>query len=315
MLYLTGVGSNTDWQPILEEHMKIGLPSCVLNRGILWKAGAIPAALVVLCVSAGAQTSEALRVTAEGTIPVGSALAITPPRIPAALLAEVVSGRLQVRQRVAYPSTDDQLSVELFVVPPGTAIPAVSPPGTVLSRVMIRVVNVVSSTTPEPNYTFAGTVASVSDTTLFGDLAGRTAAVLISIPENSTTTITGLQVAVAGAVTTFSVGGAGSAQVTTPPPGGPNQAPIALIATVPNASGVLARQIQLDASGSTDPEGRPLTFSWRSLGKSAAISGSNTAMPTVTFNEGFGEYVFEVTVTDPGGLSTRMQTRVTYIGR
>lgn len=73
-------------------------------------------------------------------------------------------------------------------------------------------------------------------------------------------------------------------------------------------------EVMLDGSTSTDPDGDPLTFSWRAIGQPAAITGANTARPRVQF-PGPGTYEFELTVTDPGGLSSTDTVRVTYRGR
>jgi hypothetical protein len=72
--------------------------------------------------------------------------------------------------------------------------------------------------------------------------------------------------------------------------------------------------IRLDASGSKDPAGGPLTFFWRVSGaKPAEITGGDTATPRVTFQQGYGEYIFEVTVTNSAGQRCTATTRVNYI--
>ncbi|HYP14254.1 MAG TPA: PKD domain-containing protein [Bryobacteraceae bacterium] len=65
----------------------------------------------------------------------------------------------------------------------------------------------------------------------------------------------------------------------------------------------LAIQIQLDGSKATRTDGEPLTYRWSVAPGSPvpAISGANTATPTVQFPTGPVAYIFELTVTDPAG--------------
>jgi hypothetical protein len=97
---------------------------------------------------------------------------------------------------------------------------------------------------------------------------------------------------------------------TTPPPtgggpvanAGPNQ-----VTTNP--------VITLDGSRSFHPDGKLIRFSWRAIGRNPLeIRGADTARPTVVFNtiNGFGEYVFELTVTDADGKFATSTTRVFF---
>jgi hypothetical protein len=73
-------------------------------------------------------------------------------------------------------------------------------------------------------------------------------------------------------------------------------------------------QITLDGSRSYDPDGDPITYSWRVSGaKPAEIIGGNTATPTVRFQQGWGDYIFELTVTDDKGARSTSTTLVNYI--
>lgn len=92
-----------------------------------------------------------------------------------------------------------------------------------------------------------------------------------------------------------------------------NQLPVAMVAPVEGA--VLAKQIQLDASASFDPEAAPLTYEWRVLQGSAAVAQAHTAKPIVQFGSGYGEYIFEVTVSDGKGGHSTARTSVFYAGR
>ena len=59
----------------------------------------------------------------------------------------------------------------------------------------------------------------------------------------------------------------------------------------------------LDGSKSSDPDGDQLTYAWRSLGPlHAELDNPSAQSPTATFLGGYGEYNFELMVTDPDGL-------------
>jgi hypothetical protein len=75
-----------------------------------------------------------------------------------------------------------------------------------------------------------------------------------------------------------------------------------------------AKMAMLDGSRSFDPDGDPITFSWRVSGtKLASMDGADTAKPTVYFMQGFGDYQFELTVTDNKGAHSTDVTTVNHI--
>lgn len=76
----------------------------------------------------------------------------------------------------------------------------------------------------------------------------------------------------------------------------------------------LLREIKLDGSRSVSPDGLVIGFSWRALGRQPElILGADTATPTVRFaNLAFGEYIFELTVTDSRGAFAKDTTRVFF---
>ena len=74
------------------------------------------------------------------------------------------------------------------------------------------------------------------------------------------------------------------------------------------------RQFQLDGSASYDPDGDPITYSWRVAGaKPAQLTGADTARPTAVPWQGYGDYIFELTVTDDKGARGTATVTVNFI--
>lgn len=79
----------------------------------------------------------------------------------------------------------------------------------------------------------------------------------------------------------------------------------------PDQIGVAAGLITLDGSGSYDPDNDPITYQWAQVGGAAVTLSSATAVrPTFTGVAG-QSYIFRLTVTDSGGLSSTARTTVT----
>ncbi len=80
----------------------------------------------------------------------------------------------------------------------------------------------------------------------------------------------------------------------------------------------LYRDIFLDASGSTDPQGLPLTYKWEQVGQvnnnsAAAILSSTSPVTRVQLGGQFGDYIFRVTVTNSKGKSAYKDIRVRFV--
>jgi hypothetical protein len=73
-------------------------------------------------------------------------------------------------------------------------------------------------------------------------------------------------------------------------------------------------EIHLDGSKSVNPEGGLLGFSWRAVGRQPALLlGADTSTPTVRFApNAFGQYTFELTVTDSKGRFSKATTNVFF---
>lgn len=74
------------------------------------------------------------------------------------------------------------------------------------------------------------------------------------------------------------------------------------------------REVRLDGTRSFHPEGLVIGYSWRAVGRQPElILGADTATPTVRFSPlAYGEYVFELTVTDSKGRFSKATTRVFF---
>ena len=87
-----------------------------------------------------------------------------------------------------------------------------------------------------------------------------------------------------------------------PDPTPPNSAPTSVAgadqAVLPGVP------VTLDGSASSDPDGHTLTFAWsQTAGEPVTLTGAATARPSFVAPWQPGDLVFELTVTDPGGLS------------
>jgi hypothetical protein len=78
----------------------------------------------------------------------------------------------------------------------------------------------------------------------------------------------------------------------------------------PNQVGVTAGTVTLDGSASYDPDGDTLTYAWSQIGGAGVTLATPTAAKT-TFAAAAGQtYVFKLTVTDSGGMSSSATTQV-----
>ncbi len=90
-----------------------------------------------------------------------------------------------------------------------------------------------------------------------------------------------------------------------------NSAPVANAG--PDQIGIAAGSVTLDGSASYDPESDPITYQWVQIAGPTVTLTAPTAAKT-NFTAAAGQtYVFRLTVTDPGGLTSTATTRVTSI--
>lgn len=139
-----------------------------------------------------------------------------------------------------------------------------------------------------------------------------------SRPVNGSLTTTGPRDTTTYVLTAVGRGSQASASVTVTldPTGvgpGPNRPPQAIIA----GGGEIVtafRELRLNASGSFDPDSDPITFRWRSVDGRSEVVEPNSPTPLVRLvDTNYGDFTFEVRVSDPSGASSVATVRVILV--
>ena len=107
---------------------------------------------------------------------------------------------------------------------------------------------------------------------------------------------------------------AAAAFISSCPNPGPSSATTTKAVLLPKDLSTIQSQIALDATQSTAANGQPLTYNLRVISGSASVTQANSSRPVVQFSSGFGDYVFELTVTDSTGATSTDRITVRYAG-
>lgn len=240
--------------------------------------------------------------------------------IPANVASAIASGALEAREQITYNPSSNTLTITGFTAQPGS--PSPTPPnaipfGSVVQSYQVNVTNTAFSCQPVPSVLITGKVFNNFPKTPYGDISGALIAVGFGYTTDNPPKINNVVVLVPGVAGLYSAAASGTLTFSTPSvtPPGTNAAPT--IVFTPGATQATAqKQLVLDASKSTDPNGLQLTFNWTEVsGPAAAINLGSTATPLITFAGGKGDYVFQVTVTNSRGVSSTATTTITYNGR
>jgi hypothetical protein len=275
-------------------------------------------ALMAMAMPGIAQTivSPVTELSLERRLVLAQTLSTSELGLPADRLQAVASGALEVRERLIYNPSGASITSTLFLVPSGSAMPTpinTNLTGSILGVYSLNVERIYMSKTPKNNVMFTGTVAGASSGGVLGNVAGSGFAVSLAYTDSTPATVSDVVVLISGRVVGYTKDAVGTfvvpkAPPVVPPGTGPQVVIVAPVNTTDS-------QIVLDASKTTDASGTPLTFAWKSTGKTSAVLNPNSAVATVQFGEGMGDYAFELTVTNGNGVTVKQLVTITYYGR
>lgn len=268
-----------------------------------------------------AQTAEPRLVeySLEGIVPLDFVFSVTVPPLPQDLTDSVRSGSLEIRVNERYMSATGFLSSQLFTTPAGSPLPLASPPPVsspeTLRFINVKVDQVILSDKPVPSAVLLGKVVYAAGQMAVPDLVGAVNVTTFGYEEGTPAKFMLWSGVVPGWLATHIPLATGDLNILKPPPPPPppaNRPPVAVI--TPETQTVILPFLTLDGSKSYDPDGDPITFSWRSVGQPVTILAPTSPTPQVQF-PGRAYYTLELTVTDDKGLSGKATTTVLYVGQ
>lgn len=288
-------------------------------------------ALVLLLVSSAPATAQ-LTSSAPGTAPslqafnierviaLNNILTTITPNIPANVLAALAGGALEIREVLAYNAQSQTLTSTVFGVPTGSPIPT---PVSVLANLGNALVEQSTTTvdkvyvtaTPFMSVTFVGKVTQ-STPTPYGPYLGAVSTLSVGFTSDTPPKVTTVVESVSGALVAYSAAATVNAFAVTIPStgggGGMSSNPTVVIAPIINP--VLVKEVTLDASKSTDPNGLALTYLWSQPGgqNSALINVNSPVAIAQLGNNGPATYTFMVKVTDSAGNSATGMVTVNF---
>lgn len=235
--------------------------------------------------------------------------------IPPEVLSLLSSGAFELRHQVSYDAVQQSLLSQGVILPVGSPLPS-TPDMAIASLWSITVAASLADTvsTPQPQVTVIGTVKLTGGILPFGQVGGSSFTFSAAYAEEGDqVSFTGISTAFAGVGSMSSPTGAGSIHSIRP------SAAMPRAIAGPKGAQITLPQIQLDGTTSYDPDGAILTYKWALLpqaGQDVSLARADTATPVANITPGhfaFGTYTFQLTVTNPSGLTSSDTVTILYV--
>jgi hypothetical protein len=265
----------------------------------------------------------------ERVLTLSNVLSTQTATIPPNILASITGGAQEIRERLIFNSQANTLTSTVFLVAVGSPNP--TPIGVDLTQSTVEgftlsIDRIYTTCKPVPNVLLVGTIAQSSGgintpTGLFGNFIGAPAAISIGYTTDNPPKINNAVIVVAGTVVDFSASATGT--ITFPPspvtPPGTSGAPTIVVNPAPPTTAgariqVVNNPLHLDATGTTDPSGKTLTFQYSSVPPVAFTPSPNIPNPDVQFPSA-GDYTITLTVMNSAGLTSSVQIPFQFVGR
>jgi len=257
--------------------------------------------------------------TVESIVPFDDIDTINTPNLTPDILSSIKGGAMEVRQQIRYDSASKTVKVTALLEAPGSPLPTPTDASglTTLYSYTVNVSQIQVNNKRGNAVVVSGTANNDAVSTPFGDISGSSVTISAAyktpvdpVPV-AQTAFTGVSTNIAGIANLFSKAGMGTVSLASSSHGAPTA-----VAGPKNLS-TGASQFQLDATGSSDTSGS-LTYAWTFTGpatQGVTITGANTATPTVNlpgYQDAAGIYTFQLTVTNPSGLTSTDTVAVNY---
>jgi hypothetical protein len=243
--------------------------------------------------------------------------------VSASILASIAGGAEEIRTRLIYNPSANTLTDTTFLVPAGSPLPTplgVNIDSSIIQTFVLNVTQIFSSCQPTPSLLIVGTIGSAG-ASAYANFVEAPAAVSLGYTTDTPPLINNVVEVVAGSVLAYSASASGTLSfpaVTVTPPGTTAGNPTIVLNPLPPSSGsfqVFQNPFFVNASGSTDPNNLPLTFTWSSNLPVNFVPSSTVSNPSIYFVSGAGDYTITLTVTNSAGKVSTTSFSVQFLGK